>query len=239
MPWKSMQGDARLRYYFLIQTGSLSNSNNNSNNIINQTFNSNYLIIRIFLKSLNYKVYHIHLIWIKSLPSNFIRIKWGQPVISCLTLKLEIVDLHQLNCFVSNGTGSRMTTCPFTLTNCTCINCSYGLKCSLSLFRKLAFDSDSFYWRFFQGSPSPRDATDVPIHSRNCSDQFLINGKARSQNSILAFSHSVLPLSALNKWNEFHYKSKVLSIVITHTKYSLPNIYNRNLQYKTQSHTII
>ena len=32
-----------VRCYFLIQTGLLSNSNNNSNNIINRTFNWNYL----------------------------------------------------------------------------------------------------------------------------------------------------------------------------------------------------
>ena len=36
--------DVRLRCYFLIQIGSISNANNNSNNIINWTFNSNYLI---------------------------------------------------------------------------------------------------------------------------------------------------------------------------------------------------
>ena len=59
--------------YFLILTGSLSNSNNNSNIITNRTFNSNCLLIRIFLNSLNYKTYHsskIHLIRMKTLPRN-------------------------------------------------------------------------------------------------------------------------------------------------------------------------
>ena len=136
-------------------------------------------------------------------------VEWQISIFSCLTFKLEIVDLQQLNCFVSDETGSRMTTCA--LTNCTCINCSHGLKCSLSLFRKVVFGSDSFYWLFFQGSPSPRDTTDVPIHSRNCSDHFLINGKAiwvtGLDSSLCSFCF--LPLSALNEWIEFLCKSKV------------------------------
>ena len=135
---------------------------------------------------------------------------------SCTTFKLEL----SFNCiaFVSSGTGSRMTTCA--LANCTCINCSHGLKCLLSLFRKLVFASDSFYWRFFQRSPSPRDTTDVPIHSRNYSNHFLINGKATWATGSDAglCSYFSLSLSASNDLSEFLYKSEASKRVTSYTK---------------------